>query len=880
MIALPNFKKRSSNGNGASDHAAATPALSAADLALFDAMVSRAERAAAALQAVEATEGRLAQMQALEERLAGLERTAAGAERLSTELGAAQEQVGRLTSAHQRAEAQIAAATEEADQARATSAEIMAKIEAAFALRDQLDKFLALQPQFGALRNDADGVAGQVRELTENIGRLRTVHDDALRAHKHATARLDGLAQRSLSAAGKMDQIERRAAASEQALEGLLRIASGVPNVQHQLGVLKALADQVAQKTVALEQQRDMVERAASQVGNVVALSGQIESALRRQEETGKAVQAIEAKLGDVQSLQAMVLARAEEIAANQRAMEDAERDATRMLSELRGEMETSSERFELENQSLDSVSERIAELRGGVKECETRVSLLTMATRAIGEIDARAKTIAAQVGTVGEDINRIAGQAERLRAVRDDVGMLDKALTDMSQRMERVEAARPVVEVIARDLGSLSGAHEAIRDGLEQVRAAYTEMTRLREQQTETDGWLADADVRMKALQTHVHELDRMKPSVDALRKSVDHLTGSVDAIESRAGMVDDLHRRLGELDSMVGQLHTRSDGVRERMDAAETRFNELSRQAADAQRVATTVASVTTAVDGAERRMTAVSGVMEGLEARAQVLDGLGERMRLLGQELEQRQNALDKATEHLARASSMRREAADAAQHLDELTRNIGGQLAAADGRTATLKQLLDDLDGRVSSLGDVERRMERFEDLLGKWEQAQGAAQHALDQIKSRQAMIDALQGQITHVVEIAETTAENVRSIGGARREIEETRQLLMITQAQLKDAAESMQGFSERKRQVEELEKRLARADALAVNVRSTVEVIAAQRSVVDQVLERSGALAFQMKQAEALAEALRNERALATELRAAVDEMRDEGEV
>jgi chromosome segregation ATPase len=875
MIALPNFKKRSSNG--AADHAPASPQLSAADLALFDALVARAERAGESLRSVEMSEARVAQMQALEERIAGLERTAADADRLSAQLAAANEQINRLTNAHQRAEAQITAATGDAERARATSGEIMAKIEAAFALRDQLDKFLALQPQFAALRNEADGVAGQVRELTENIGRLRTVHDDALRAHKHATARLDGLAQRSLSAAGKMDQIERRAAASEQALEGLLRIASGVPNVQHQLGVLKALADQVAQKTVALEQQRDMVERAAGQVGHVVALTGQIESALRRQDETAKAMQAIEAKLGDVQSLHAMVLARSEEIAANQRQMEDAERDATRMMSELRAEMQSSSERFELENQSLDSVSERIAELRGGVKECETRVSMLTVATRAIGEIDARAKAIATQVGTVGEDVNRIAAQADRLRAVRDDVGQLDKALTDMAERMERVEIVRPAVEVIARDMASLNGAHEAIRDGLEQVRAAYTEMTRLREQQTETDGWLADADVRMKALQTHVHELDRTKPSIDALRKSVDHLTGSVNAIEARAGMVDDLHRRLGELDSMVGQLQARGDGVRERMDAAESRFNDLSRQAADAQRVATTIASVTGAVDGAERRMSTVTGVMEGLEARAQVLDGLGERMRLLGQELEQRQNALDKATEHLSRASSMRREAADAAQHLDELTRAIGAQLTAADGRTGALTQLLDELDGRVSSLGDVERRMERFEELLGKWEQAQGAAQQALDRIKSRQAMIDALQGQITHVVEIAETTAENVRSIGGARREIEETRQLLLLTQAQLKDAAESMQGFGERKRQVEELEKRLARADALAVNVRSTVEVIAAQRSVVDQVLERSGALAFQMKQAEALAEALRNERALATQLRAAVDELREE---
>jgi chromosome segregation ATPase len=880
MIALPNFKKRAP-GNGA-DHPATNGngnghAQTASELALFEALVARAERAVEQLRSLEATEERAAQLSAMDARVASLTTAVSGVERLASQVTATHDQVSRITASQERAEKQLTGLGLEAERIRGSNTELLNKVKAAFEMREQIDKVLALQPQFAALRSEADALTGQMRELTDNVGRLRSVHDDALRAHKHASGRLDVIGNRSQTMTSKMEQIERRAASAEQALDALLRIASGIPNVQHQLGVLKAIGDQVAQKTAALEQQRETVERAASQVDHVVALGGQLETALRRQDEQSRTLTAIDAKLADVQTQHAAVLSRAEEIASNQRRIEEAEREAARALTDLKAEMQASTERFELENGSLDAVSERIAELRGGVKDCEARITTLGVASRSIGEIDTKARALSTQVATVGEDVQRIAMQAERLRAVRDDVGQLERSLEDMSQRMERVEQVRPTVEVIARDMATFNGAHEAIRDGLEQVRSAYMEMTKLRERQKETDGWLSEADARMKTLQGHVTDLDRMKPGVDALRGAVDQVTASIGAIESRGSMVDELHRRLGELDTMVAGLYERSDGVRERMDAAETRFVDLSRQASDAQRVSATIGSVTTAVESAERRMSAVGGVLEGVESRVQTLQGLGERMRLLGAELEQRQGALDKAAEHLARASSVRREAADAAQHLEELTRSIGGQLSTADARTQSLQQLLHGLDGRVSSLGDVEKRMAHFEGLLGQWEAAQSSASQALEQIASRQAMIDAVQGQITHVVEIAEKTAENVRSIANARREIDETRALLGSTQEQLKSANETMQSLSDRKRQIEELESRLARADALALNVRSTVETIAAQRSVVDQVLQRSGTLAFQMKQAEALTEALRTECALATQLREAVDELRRE---
>ena len=871
MITLPNFKKQAPT-NGSASPGNGRPSGPVYDVAKLEALIARAERAAEQLRALDTNADRAAQLATMTERMEVLERALAGLDRIDNQLKATQDRATRLGASQERVEGQITGSAAEVERIRESCADLLAKISAAFELRDQLDRFLALQPQFTTLRTEAEGVADQVRELTGSVGRLRAVHEDAIRAHKHATARLDGIEQRSVATAGKMDAIERRASASEEALEALLRIAASVPDVHHQLGVLKAITDQVAQKTALVEQQREAVDRAAGQVAHIVAMNPQLETALRRQEEQGRELTAIEAKLLEVQSQQSMVLSRATEIAASQRKLEEAEAEATRALAELRQTMQGSAERFELENRSLDAVSERIAELRSGVTECENRTAALGAVRRSLDETDARAKTLVGEVASIADDVTRIATQSERLRAVRDDVGQLNRTLDEMKQRVDRVEEVRPTLDAMTQDLLTLRGTEEAIRDGLEQVRAAHTEMTRLRERQAETNNWLTSTDGRLVTLQGHVAEIDRMRPSIDALRADVDRLTASTGALESRSKTVDELHGRLSDLESRVAQLHDRSDAVRARMDAADARFTDLARQAGEAQRVANTIGSVTNSVEAVERRLGIASGVMDNVEDRVKSLDGLSERTRVFGQEMEQRQAALDRAAEHLSRATDARREAADAAQRLEELTRNIATQLAGADSRSSTAAQLLHDLDGRIASLGNVEKRMANFEDLLGKWEAAQTDASSALEHIGSRQAMLDALRGQISHVVELAEKASDNVRSIAEGRRVVEDTKAMLDSTQEQLKSTTSAMRDFAEQRKHIEELERRIARADALALNVRQSVEVIAAQRAYVDQVLERSGTLAFQMKQAEALVDALKQECAVAMNMRAAVE--------
>jgi len=872
-MAILNFRKQQpTNGSGDTNGTAQSAAqgMSAMDASKLETLVTRAERALEQLQALDSGE-RMARLEALELRLSGLDKRLGAAERLTTDLAAAQTRVEQLKASSDQVESRVTAANAEMERVRADATTLGTKLDAALALREEIDRADAVRQQLAGMRGQTDAFTAQMRDLGGNVTRLRSAHDDVLRAHKHATGRLDLVDQRLQTVDSKMDSVEQRAVSAQQALDASLRLAAGLPDAQHQLAVLKVTTDQVTQKMAVLEQHRDALDRVTAQAANIVGLRAELDQASRRQEEHDRTLSALDAKLGELQTAHAPVLVRCEEITSTQRRLEEAEREATRALDKLREEMRSSSERFEIGTRSLDAVSERIADLRAGVGDCEQRLTSLNEVAGRVTVVEGNASALAAQLTTVSDDVSRIATQAEKLRAVRDDVGDLGRTLDEMRERVTRVEEARPLVSEVAAELVDLRGAHEAVRDGLEQIRVAQGEMTRLRDRQAETDTWLADSDQKMATLRGQVVELERLRPSVEALRREVDHVTAALDVVQVRGQAAESLHLRMVDLESLHDQLTSRSETAAQRMDAAELRFTELTRQAGEAQRVAETIDKVVATVDGADRRLRTLTGTVEGLEERAKDLDGIGDRVRLLGSELEQRQAALERASENLARASEARREAAEAAQHLEEVSRSVGAQLNTAEGRANSLVELAHELDGRVAAFGDLEQRVTRFEGILGRWEVAQTNATRSLEQISARQAMLDAIEGQIRHVSEIAEQTAEGVRTIATARREVEDTRRFLETTRTQLQSTTEGMRDFDDRKRQVEELERRLVRAEALAGDVQSTIETITAQRSIVDQVLERSGTLAFQMKQAEALAEALRSECAMATQLRSAI---------
>ncbi len=798
-------------------------------------------------------------------------------ERLVPVLATLDEQTEAVSKSQRRTETQLTHTADDAKRLRAEIEEVRGTLEQALALKNDLAGFLELGGGFKALRMDSDKLTGEVREITQGFDRVRERQEELRRASEAVATRLNAFEERQQQVQGGVAATESRVAAVGQTLKDLTEAATDAAQTKRQLGTLKALADAVTQKVSALEQQREVVERVTAQVTHLHDLMREVDAKIRKHEESAKGLGELEARVNELKVLQGEVLERSEEISAHHDEAKQADEELRGRLAALRDEVQRTVKRFELENQGLDAVGQRILDLRGGLTDMEARFRSLEEASRTITEVGSKADGLATQLGGITESVTQLETQAERVRALEANTSRLGETVEGVTQQVARLEKAKPAVDAALQDVASLKGTHEAVKGAIEQVQVAESEIARVREGQAATKAWLTSATDSVTALRGELAAVEEMKPTVELVRAEADRLSQSMAQIEARRQLVEDLNTRVSELASLGGQLEERSRGLLSRIDGADERFQALAAHADEAARIEKLVPTAMATAERAEHRVADVDAAVASLEARAQNLEALAERTRALGQELELRQTALDKATEHLEQVSQLREQAAATAQQLEERGGQLTGAVATAGGRLAELTATLDELDNRAGSLRFAQKRMAQFEERLAKWESVESHLTRALEQVTQRQATLDALQADMHRLFEVAERTVDDVRSIAAAKEEVTQTRAMLENVLGLVSHVHDAANGLDHRKRQVAQAEERLGRVEGLLADIQSSFEALHGQKALMDQVIEQAGSLEFHAKQAEALIATLRDEREITDKVRAAVAQLRQE---
>jgi len=779
-------------------------------------------------------------------------------ERLVPVLATLDEQTEGVSRTQRRTETQVEHTAAEVKNLRTEIEQLRATFDAALALNGDLTSLLESAGGLKSLRADADTLTGQVRDLSTTFDRARQRQDELKRVGEAAAARLHAFEERQQQVQGGIAAAQTRVTGLEQAFAHLGQAAADAADTKRQLGTLKSLADYVTQKVAVLEQQREVVDRAIGQATQLDDVLRDIDAKIQKHEASAEHLGALETRVTELQTLHGDLLARSREVSTRHDQIARADQELHGRLNGLRDEVQRTVKRFELENQGLDAVGQRILDLRGALTDMETRCRTLDESTRTIGDVRSQADGLAAQLGGISETVGQLETQAERLGAVQADAQQLTGTVEHMTQRVARLEKAQPSVEAALRDFASLKGTHEEVKDALERMRLAEGEIARVREAQAGTKTWLGEVTESVTALRGELAAVEDMKPTVESVRNDADRLTQAMAQIESRRQLVDQLNTRLSDLTATAAQLDERTGGLVTRMDTTDQQFQAVTAHATEAARIERLIPTVIGTVERAERRMTQMDTAVAALEGRAQNLEALAEQTRALGQELQLRQAALDSATEHLERASQLRAEAASIAQQLEERAGQLNGALTGATDRTASLTTTLDDLESRAGNLRFVQKRMAQFEERLAKWHATEEQLMRALEQTAQRQATVDALQADLYRLFEVAERTVDHVRSISGAKEQVTETRAMLENVLELVGHAHDAANGLDHRQRQIEQAEERLARVEALLAHIASSAETLHGQKAFLDQVIEKAGTLEFYSKQAEGLIGMLR----------------------
>ncbi len=88
-----------------------------------------------------------------------------------------------------------------------------------------------------------------------------------------------------------------------------------------------------------------------------------------------------------------------------------------------------------------------------------------------ITEASDQADVLAARLATLSSELAQMGEQVERVEGMRGGMERAENIAVEVANRLERIEAQKADIDEAMRDLTSLRGAREEVRESLEQLR-------------------------------------------------------------------------------------------------------------------------------------------------------------------------------------------------------------------------------------------------------------------------------------------------------------------------------------------------------------------------------------------------------------------------
>ncbi len=815
--------------------------------------------------------GQLQRLSGLGERVNTLERQLTAVEQVMGRLTSAESQLEKLDGSYQRLERQFAESVDGVARTRSEVSELQASLAGASRIKEEVASVLTLHEPLRQLRGDFDALQGLGESHRAELARMREQHDTTIGQYRAAATRIQQFDEEWQRVTRTLTETGHRIAGLEQLLVDFSPAAETIAQVRREVATARATADQLGQKVALLDQQRELVDRASAKLEHLSVLMQRTDAGLDRHAELERMLtevrRQVEAASVGQGGLQERTRALAEQLAQ----LETAQLQAERGLTLVRDALEQNAERIATDGRSAEGINQRVGELRQSLAESEARLVTLTTNTHAISGAAAKADVLVGQVQQLTIGLQQVTDLGGRVGASLVDLERMEEVLVGLTERTCRLEESRPLLTETVRDLGSLSATREAIRESLEQLRVARQELSTAHGTVESTRTWLGETERSVAGLRSDVATLDRMRTTLDAVRQEVDQINSSMSVVESRRSMVEEVQRRLSDAATLGASIESRATGLQQRLEAAEDHIGTLVPRLDEVGRAGGQLMQLGADLRELEGRVGQVQGSLSGMEERVQGFEELTGKMRGLSREIDQRQNALQRATEHLERATTLREEAAAAAALLADQARAMDATLLRSSDRMASLDELATQLDARAAALGSVLDRVTGFEAKLAEWHGVEQQLAMALDQASGRQVAMTALQGEIRSLHQVAERAQDDARAVVDAQPQLARARAELETVLARLRETDGLTRSLEERRRQVDRVEERLSQAAVLEADVRASLETLLAQKAQVDHFLEKAMSLGLEARQAEGVLQALRDERRVSDRVRGAL---------
>lgn len=308
-----------------------------------------------------------------------------------------------------------------------------------------------------------------------------------------------------------------------------------------------------------------------------------------------------------------------------------------------------------------------------------------------------------------------------------------------------------------------------------------------------------------------------------------------------------------LARLEELSNTLEAQKTSLEQLTGGTAETIAQLQQFAAIAERLAST-----------ERRLSAVESMATQLDLAEGKLAGLASSQLRLEARLAESSSAIDRLRDEVAAlgetAATASATAASVTERINESAARLD-DLANAAGRIGEDSEAVAALREQVAA---QDRRVDAVEQQTAK----------AADRLETFADLRPALDGAAEDLAAATAAGEANRAELEALRQELKELKAARQQQQAAAEDPAQRTM-LEGRDRQISLLERRLAHADSLLADLRTSLQALVAQKVQVDHLLERASAIPMETRRVEALLDALRDERRASDRLCLALSELR-----
>jgi chromosome segregation ATPase len=742
-----------------------------------------------------------------------------------------------------------------------------------------------------ALGNQLDVLTVRLGDLDSRASVLDTL-DSRTQALTIAAERAEQVAQ---AAVGSDSEIQRHRIALEQAVADAERLQEISHNTEARLRAINVLAEQVTQRTKALEHQQQIVERAVVQSSRVAEMVWEMDAQLNTLNEGLKTVASAEERIARTEGLANEITA---QFSAATSAREDAERGVASLKSDAQQLIVSVAEQvaaLDMRRAEFDTFDARARSLQDSMTRVESRMATVTMQEKQIGMVARLAQTVTQRFDVLVGQADELSRKQAALEELRSELDRVDTLARHANGQMDALRKSQADLDALRQELHELTVTQATVSTLSENLKTEREALLAFDDRMSAMSSRASTLDTKMDVVLRQLPLIEAGAQKADQIGRHVASIDWQLDAVERRLPILENIEGRLDRLGEVSATVDTR---LKEQL----ARRAELETLKTNCDEVADRAGEIQQRLEGVRLAQSRLLPLVESVDRLQRDIEAARVAFQSVARDEAYVVEQEKRFTDLLATSRTITSEVGDRVEEVRRLGEELNKAAGVKDALLTELAQAQVRQHDVIAKAQTAEGQLVRAEETLHRIEQR--SAKAALS--SSVLAGIEARFLDITRLSEEIERSAESIVERGAqvqaVKAEVDEVHAVCARSKADLDQVVERRAEVTSLKSSVDELLSRIgdtdarmaaldargevidevhAKAEAVATlldDVRGAFDMLAERQTVVDQVADKVAGLESLVEDARAVVERAQRQPVISDQLTRKVKDLRVKG--